>query len=102
MMEETESGKRCRDYLFTLDETLNEDNLLFWQHKNLIKIRDEDTFHQLAQATSKATIREFDGILSYLIDIPVQGRETLDHWRVVLDGEPKDFLDKYGNHYQII
>ena len=99
-----EREQRCIEYINTqLKEPLIDGSLEFRTWKSCADIRDIDIYHQVAQDLQQQELRQGFGGLFYLIRVPkYEGDRFGDHWNVNLVGDQdKEFLENYGEHYEV-
>ena len=97
MMDET--GQMCRTYLEKLVGT--DKPIVIWGHKSLVKIKDIESFHKIAQSSEIEEIGQLNRLF-YIIDVPSGGKSFPEQWTITLDEDlTKDFKRKYGEKYEI-
>ena len=99
-----EREQRCIDYINAqLEEPLRDGSLEFRTWKSCADIRDIDTYHQVAQGLEQQKLKQGFAGLFYLIRVPKhEGDRFGDIWNVNLVGDQdKEFLETYGEHYEI-
>ncbi len=95
LMDGMERERACVSYLESLG-VLDSESLCLAGHKYILRVDDEDSFYQIAEATGVDRIINYDGDgLDFEIQIPSKPRN--DTWFVFLSYCKSDaFLNKYN------
>lgn len=100
-MDDTETGRKCKEYLERIiGDRVEGNELICWPHKSKLQVTDIEIFNEIAKKCKIDKLKNLGGFY-YYINIPANDNYQ-DNWTVALDSElRKEFLTKYGKDYKI-